>query len=68
MRTVNERADVIPRIAEVFREFGYEGATLSRITEILTDGAKPSPREAAAEKKPRTRKPKTETASEAAAE
>src|SRR3954447_13807114 len=33
MRTLNERADVIPLIAEVFREFGFEGASLSRITE-----------------------------------
>ncbi|MCL2716623.1 MAG: TetR/AcrR family transcriptional regulator [Alphaproteobacteria bacterium] len=33
MRTINERADVIPLIAEAFREFGYEGASLSRITE-----------------------------------
>lgn len=33
MRTLNERRDVIPLIAEVFREFGYEGASLSRITE-----------------------------------
>ena len=33
MRTLNERADVIPLIAEVFREFGFEGTSLSRITE-----------------------------------
>ena len=33
MRTINERADVIPLVAEVFRELGFEGATLSRITE-----------------------------------
>jgi AcrR family transcriptional regulator len=33
MRTLNERRDVIPLVAEVFREFGYEGASLSRITE-----------------------------------
>jgi TetR/AcrR family transcriptional regulator, lmrAB and yxaGH operons repressor len=33
MRTLNERADVIPVIAEVFREFGFEGTSLSRITE-----------------------------------
>ena len=33
MRTLNERRDVIPLIAEVFREFGYEGSSLSRITE-----------------------------------
>jgi TetR/AcrR family transcriptional regulator, lmrAB and yxaGH operons repressor len=28
-----ERADVIPLIAEIFREFGYEGTSLSRITQ-----------------------------------
>jgi TetR/AcrR family transcriptional repressor of lmrAB and yxaGH operons len=33
MRTLHERRDVIPLVAEVFREFGYEGASLSRITE-----------------------------------
>jgi AcrR family transcriptional regulator len=33
MRTLNERPDVVPLVAEVFREFGYEGASLSRITE-----------------------------------
>jgi len=33
MRTFNERPDVIPLIAEAFRDFGYEGASLSRITE-----------------------------------
>jgi AcrR family transcriptional regulator len=33
VRTLNERADVIPLIAEVFREFGFEGTSLSRITE-----------------------------------
>ncbi len=32
-RIVNEKADVIPLLAEVFREFGYEGASISRITE-----------------------------------
>ncbi len=32
MRTVNERADIVPLLGEVFREFGYEGASLSRIT------------------------------------
>jgi TetR/AcrR family transcriptional regulator, lmrAB and yxaGH operons repressor len=31
-RTVFEKADVVPLLAEVFRELGYEGATLSRIT------------------------------------
>jgi len=33
MRTLNERADAIPLVAEAFRNFGYEGASLSRITE-----------------------------------
>ena len=33
MRAVFERQDTVPLIAEVFRELGYEGATLSRITE-----------------------------------
>ncbi|WP_249132215.1 MULTISPECIES: TetR/AcrR family transcriptional regulator [unclassified Bradyrhizobium] len=33
MRTLNERPDVVPLIAEVFRDLGYEGASLSRITE-----------------------------------
>src|SRR6201991_3526047 len=32
-RTVAERQDVIPVLAEVFRCYGYEGASLSRITE-----------------------------------
>lgn len=31
-RTVFEKADVIPMIAEVFRELGYEGASMSKIT------------------------------------
>jgi TetR/AcrR family transcriptional regulator, lmrAB and yxaGH operons repressor len=31
-RTFHERADVIPLVAEIFRELGYEGATLSQIT------------------------------------
>ena len=30
-RVIAEKADVIPVLAEVFREHGYEGATLSRI-------------------------------------
>ncbi|RUM96113.1 TetR/AcrR family transcriptional regulator [Pseudaminobacter arsenicus] len=30
---VHERTDVIPLLAEIFRDLGYEGATLSRITE-----------------------------------
>ena len=33
MRTLNERSDVIPLIAEVFRDLGYEGASLNRIIE-----------------------------------
>lgn len=33
MRTLNERPDAIHLVAEVFREFGYEGASLTRITE-----------------------------------
>ncbi|EJZ20715.1 TetR/AcrR family transcriptional regulator [Rhizobium sp. Pop5] len=33
MKTVYERADIVPLLAEVFREFGYEGTSLSRITE-----------------------------------
>jgi TetR/AcrR family transcriptional regulator, lmrAB and yxaGH operons repressor len=32
MRTVLEKADVVPLVAEVFRELGYEGASLSHIT------------------------------------
>jgi TetR/AcrR family transcriptional repressor of lmrAB and yxaGH operons len=31
-RTVFEKADAIPLLAEAFREFGYEGASMSRIT------------------------------------
>lgn len=31
-RTVFEKSDVIPLITEVFRELGYEGASLSKIT------------------------------------
>jgi len=30
-RTVTERADLVPSIAEVFREYGYEGASLTLI-------------------------------------
>ena len=33
MRTLNERPDVIPLVAEVFRNFGDGGASLIRITE-----------------------------------
>lgn len=32
MRTIYEKADTVPLIAEVFRELGYEGASFSRIT------------------------------------
>ena len=32
MKTLYERADVVPLLAEIFRELGYEGATLTRIT------------------------------------
>jgi len=31
-RTIFEKADVIPMVAEVFRELGYEGASMSKIT------------------------------------
>lgn len=31
-RTVAERSDLLPRLAEVFREHGYEGASLSLIS------------------------------------
>lgn len=31
-KTVAERQDVIPALAEVFRHYGYEGASLARIT------------------------------------
>lgn len=33
VRIVYERADMVPLLAEIFRELGYEGTTLSRITE-----------------------------------
>ena len=33
MKTVYEKSDVVPLIGEVFREFGYEGTSMSRITE-----------------------------------
>ncbi|PDS79911.1 TetR/AcrR family transcriptional regulator [Rhizobium sp. L43] len=33
MKTVYERADIVPLLAEIFRELGYEGTSLSRITE-----------------------------------
>lgn len=32
-REVRDRAEVIPLLAETFRELGYDGATMSRITE-----------------------------------
>ncbi|MGQ3675526.1 TetR/AcrR family transcriptional regulator [Xanthobacter sp. TB0139] len=32
VRTIYEKADTVPLIAEVFRELGYEGASFSRIT------------------------------------
>ena len=31
-RTINERADVLPKLAEVFRAHGYEGASLALIS------------------------------------
>ncbi|MBB2754417.1 UNVERIFIED_ORG: AcrR family transcriptional regulator [Rhizobium aethiopicum] len=33
MKTVHERADIVPLLAEIFRELGYEGTSLSRITQ-----------------------------------
>ena len=33
MRQVAERADAIPLLAEAFREFGFEGASISRLCE-----------------------------------
>jgi AcrR family transcriptional regulator len=32
-RTVADRQDIIPALAEIFRTYGYEGASLTRITE-----------------------------------
>jgi len=32
MKTTYERADIVPMLAELFREFGYEGTSLGRIT------------------------------------
>ncbi len=32
-RSIAERADVLPRLAEVFRAHGYEGATLALISD-----------------------------------
>lgn len=32
-KTVNERADVVPRLGETFRELGYDGASLSAISQ-----------------------------------
>ncbi len=37
-RTVNEKSDVLPLIAEVFRELGYEGASLGQIGERTSLG------------------------------
>lgn len=31
-RTIAERSDVLPQLAEVFRHYGFEGASLARIT------------------------------------
>jgi len=33
VKTVYERADIVPLLAEIFRELGYQGTSLSRITE-----------------------------------
>src|SRR6202790_847236 len=33
VRSIAERADVLPRLAEVFRAHGYEGATLALISD-----------------------------------
>ncbi|EJT06920.1 TetR/AcrR family transcriptional regulator [Rhizobium sp. CCGE 510] len=33
MKTVYERADIVPLLAEIFRELGYAATSLSRITE-----------------------------------
>jgi AcrR family transcriptional regulator len=33
VKTVYERADIVPLLAEIFRELGYEGTSLSRVTE-----------------------------------
>jgi TetR/AcrR family transcriptional regulator, lmrAB and yxaGH operons repressor len=30
-KTITERADILPRLAEIFREYGYEGASLAII-------------------------------------
>lgn len=32
-RTINEKSDVVPLVAEVFRDLGYEGASFGQITE-----------------------------------
>lgn len=32
-RVMGERSEVVPRLAEVFRTYGFEGASLARITE-----------------------------------
>lgn len=33
MRSADQREDLLPRVAEVFRESGYDGTSISRITE-----------------------------------
>lgn len=33
-RVIRDRSDAVPLIAEVFREFGYEGASLSKIYDV----------------------------------
>ena len=33
MKVIHEKSDVVPLVAEVFREFGYEGTSMARITE-----------------------------------
>lgn len=37
-RQVQERADVVPKLAEVFREYGFEGASLARISAATSLG------------------------------
>lgn len=38
VRIITERADVIPQLGEVFRRYGYDGASLSRISEYTKLG------------------------------
>ena len=33
MRSADQREDLLPQVAEVFRESGYDGTSISRITE-----------------------------------